>query len=530
MTLAGVLLMLGLVATGFLAAVAGLWALAWLARDAANPGPQPDRTTARVFLFRDDVLSDATDRARQMLDKAAPIGSDWQMLGQALAGAGVDLDRMRDDALAHGTAVQESPEGGFRVSAIPQLDALRVTIDDLETGEGAVPVDRLSLAAMTYELQTLRSLADGVPWLIWREAPDAENSTRRVINWANSAYIDLAERRAGGAIGWPPPALFDTAPLHDDQTGPRRLALRDTARSAEDWYLCSARRDGADLVCTAVAAAREVAAQAALGDLRQTLAQTLECLPTGLAIFDRDRLLTLANASLIRMLDLPEPFIAATPDLDEFLDHLRHSRRLPEPRDYRRWRQQVSRGEDDSGSPGYRATWTLPCGDTLRVAAHVRGDDALVLMVDDLTGDMSLTRRFRAELDLGQSVLDHMDEALAVFDADGVLCLSNAAYDRRWQSDPRVSLGDLTLADALERWRGHCAETSAWADLRHFANQKHRSAWTAGLRLHGGGALRMRVAPLAGGALLIGFRALHQQLHPVDPAPASASSGMRAAI
>lgn len=527
MTVADVLLILGLVLTGCLAAGGGLWVLAWLTGAATPASLTAAGEAGRIYLFRDQAILDATDQARRMLDGGASIGSDWQQLGGVLAPTGIDLDRVRDDALRHGTATQIAPDGRTRIRVEPQQDALRVTLEDLGQGEGSIKADRLSLAATEHELQTLRSLAQGVPWLVWRESPAGLDGDR-VISWANAAYLELVERHLGADTSWPPPTLFDTGPLAEHLDETRRLALRGTARAAEDWYVCSAHRVGADIVFTAVHAAREVAAQAALGDLRQTLAQTLESLPTGLAVFDRHRVLTVANAAVIQLFDLPETFVASAPDLEGFLDHLRHSRRLPEPRDYRAWRRQVSRGEGDTGAPGYSATWTLPDGQILQVSAQVRGDNSLVLQFDDITLEMSLTRRFRAELDLSQAVLDQMDEALAVFNADGALGLSNASYDALWNSDPRVSLGDLNLRAAVRRWTEHCDPTPAWEELHRFGVDTRRRPWSAPLQHKAGGALHMRVKPLSGGAMLVGFRPDPGEVQTPGVLPARSITAVRA--
>ena len=45
---------------------------------------------------------------------------------------------------------------------------------------------------------------------------------------------------------------------------------------------------------------------------------------------------------------------------------------------------------------------------------------------------MSVTRSLRAETTLGQSVIERMYEAIAVFSSAGSLLMSNAAYAKLW--------------------------------------------------------------------------------------------------
>ena len=120
---------------------------------------------------------------------------------------------------------------------------------------------------------------------------------------------------------------------------------------------------------------------------------------------------------------------------------------------------------------------------------------------------MLRTRRYRADLELGQAVIDQVDEAIAVFSDGGQLVMSNCAYAALWGADPAVSLDDVSLRSLCGHWRNQSATSPIWNDLEDFAaNQGDRATWRAEARLLDGRLIDCRFAPLAAGATLTGFR------------------------
>jgi len=504
---ADVLLILGIVGSAFLAALGGLGLTTVLsARSRRGAGPLAASDEGAVFLFADDQVLDATPQARQILSATPNEGSDWSRLLQLLTPRLPDLAQARDRALSGGRTTLLSTDGTTRVVLSVRDDVLRVSLAHVETSEATLQVDRLSLAAAQQEMETLRAISEGVPWLVWRE-DRVQPSGKGQINWANSAYLDCVAAINGQTETWPPPHIFDTDAGHDGFGEPRRLALLGSARAPTDWYTVSAQALADGVIYTAVSAAREVAADAALGAFRQTLTQTFASLDSGLAIFDQDRALTLFNPALAEILSIPVEFVITKPSLFTFLDRLREDRRMPEPRNYKEWRENLTELEGGASGHGYAATWTLADGQVLDVKGRPHGNGAFALIFKDITHEIALTRQFRAELDLSQAVLDSLDEALVIFDNARVLTLSNAAYAAMWGVDPRSSLGDMTLSDAMQRWNARTAATPAWKQLRTFAHAREdRAPWTDTLRMMDGRALSMRAAPLSGGATLVGFR------------------------
>ncbi len=335
------------------------------------------------------------------------------------------------------------------------------------------------------------ALFDALPVPAWEE------SAAGGILRANAAYAALAV--APLTPGAPLPVLFPP------EGGARRTPAGRPAGPQFDC--CSAPLPGGGRVHLALPADAALTAEATLARFMQTLAKTFAHLPTGLAIFDSDRRLALFNPALGDLTGLQPGWLSERPTLEALLDRLRAMRMLPEPKDYRNWRRHLSEVERLAQEGHYAEDWALPGGRVLRVTGQPHPGGALAFLVEDVTGEVALRRRFRLELSLGQSVLDAMEEGVAVFGADGRLMATNAAYAELWGSDPGTLLADLDAADLLAAWVAATGPAPVWARARDFlASPRDRRAWQAEVALAEGGRLRCRFVPLARGATLCAFR------------------------
>jgi hypothetical protein len=93
----------------------------------------------------------------------------------------------------------------------------------------------------------------------------------------------------------------------------------------------------------------------------------------------------------------------------------------------------------------FEETWSLPGGQTYRVIGRPHPNGALAFMFEDISHEMSRTRRYRADVELGQSVIDAVEDAVAVFSQGGQLVMSNHAYAQLWQHDPQVLLSEASV-------------------------------------------------------------------------------------
>ncbi|MGR3540064.1 MAG: PAS-domain containing protein [Hasllibacter sp.] len=256
---------------------------------------------------------------------------------------------------------------------------------------------------------------------------------------------------------------------------------------------------------------------AARQDFRRTLTETFARLPVGLAIFDGSGRLSTFNPALGDLTGLPPGFLAARPHLRDLLDRLREMRVLPEPRNWSAWRDGVSRLEEGAREGRLLQNWDLPDGRSWRVSGRPHPGGSIVYLFEDVTDSVASIRRLRAELELGQAVVDSLSEGVAIFSPQGVLTLANAAYAQIWGVDPNRTLGHIGLAEARTGWRAEGDGGGGWDQLDEALRPvgAARRPWRGRVRLRDGRAIGVRTVPLGGGGLMMRFAP--QERPPVRP-------------
>lgn len=449
-----------------------------------------------VFLFDGERLLDATPRARQLLSRAPDNLPDWQRLASLLAPRFPGFPDRAEALAIFGQTTLAEHQGAARLHALWNSGLARIALEDGTPADG---FDDSCVTALNAELATLQQVVAQMPDPAWQE--DAQGR----VTWANQAYLALVATVLGEArpdpLTWPLPQIF---PNRAETRGARQsVTLPD---GEEAWFTC---QDGAGPHGFRYAAPADAAQQAetALRSFVQTLTKTFADLPTGLAVFDRDRKLVLFNPALVDLCFLEPAFLSARPSLNAFLDRLREKHMIPEPKNYKTWREQMTSLEQEATRGAYAETWTLPSGQTFRVSGRPHPDGAMALLFQDASSEMSLTRRFRAELDLGQAVLDSFDEAVAVFSPAGVLVLSNAAYVALWGSDPSETLGEIGIHDATRLWEEMAGPTPFWQAAARVISGQDGPAAEGQLTLPDGRSLACRANRIGGGGTILGFRA-----------------------
>ena len=147
----------------------------------------------------------------------------------------------------------------------------------------------------------------------------------------------------------------------------------------------------------------------------------------------------------------------------------------------------------------------------------------MALLFEDISAEMSLTRRFRAQLEQSQSIIDSLDEAVAVFSASGELTFSNAAYKALWDEPADAADTRTSVIEASRRWHELTVPSPIWGDFRDFAFLgAERNEWTAEVTLRDGRGVTCRFVPQKAGTSLAIFQP-HE-------APAQATGELRRAV
>ncbi|WP_022703351.1 PAS-domain containing protein [Pseudorhodobacter ferrugineus] len=501
---------IGLLVTGMFSAFLGLVVLSLLQQ-------KPKRAEGTVFLevngsadylFDGHTLVDATPVGRSLLPKACQgRASAWpgliSYLEQRFPGVTARLDTLAMQGTFAMGSVEDEDVAPLILRAELRGGLTRISVLEADAATAKGGLDPLTRRAIRDELEQLRQISANAPLPIWRESHAGD------VIWANANYLDLATERLADDedLKWPLPILFSDRAASDNMASTRRV-LTGRDGKTDRWFDVFEYTTGKDHQFYALPADRTVKAEEGLRAFMQTLTKTFAQLSTGLAIFDQDRKLVLFNPALLDLTGLSPDLLTMRPTLPSFFDSLRESSMIPEPRDYKSWRNQITDIEEAAASGLYEETWSLSSGQTYRVTGRPHPNGALALSFEDISNEMSQTRRYRAELELGQAVIDAVDAAIAVFSVSGTLLMSNAAYAALWGHDPAASLGsEGGITKICEYWRSATAPSGVWDRVEDFsADLGPRTSWKDKARLSDGRRLDCQFSPLSGGAMMATFR------------------------
>lgn len=506
MVLTGAALVATLTLSSIAATLVALFAAAWLNSEnrrrhrAAKASSGTDDAVS--FLFDRTTLVDATSPAEKLLAAAPTDSDDWSRFLAVLTPQFPDLVDLLDQPKFDGIQKLVSQDTTTQLVIKHHDGMCRVSVLDKDVDAPTLDIDSQSYAALERELDTLRNNTEVGPCLSWRQ-----DSAGRII-WVNRTYVKAIERLKGkeAAKRWPTPALFDPKAVADsvEHDHPLRVALR--AQNGENWYDVHASLVGQEIVCTAVDVDEVIESKRQLQAFTQTLTKTFADLAVGLAIFDKSRKLALFNPALAELTELPFGFLAGNPTLFRFLDRMRDLGRVPEPRNYSEWRGRMADLESNAADGQVSETWTLANGQTLRVTGRPHPDGALAFIFEDISAEITLTRRFRAELAAGRSVIDHFEEAIAVFSTSGALTMANTAYCDLWGQDPMSGVAQVDIAEAVGYWQENSLPSASWEKAATYVfGASDRVPWSSEITLRDGRRVTCRFVPMSGGSTLVGF-------------------------
>ncbi len=447
-----------------------------------------------VLLFRNGEVVDHTEDAPILFDRTILTGMGWDEVRETLLPGFPGLPSDIPIRAAHWV----SPKM-IDAELLAEPSGKRLHLRLRCNPEGAAALFRAECTKD--EHARLLEMSRYAPDALWQTDHDGS------VIWHNEAYEHLCEE-----TGTP---SKDDCPL--DLTLPATRVERTTRVSLkvndkiQRWYEVLSRPVETGWMHYATSIDTLVNAEMAQRNFVQTLTKTFAHLPIGLAVFDRDRQLVLFNPALVDLTHLPVDFLSSKPNLLSFFDHMRENRMMPEPKNYTSWRDKLYEVVSAAREDRYCETWNLPSGLTYKITGRPHPDGAVAFLIEDISAEISLTRRFRSELELTQSVLDCFDDSVAVFSRLGVLTFSNAAYRDQWNCDPDSAFAEITIIDASKDWQESCEPDPIWSDLREFVlTLRERKSWEVKLTSKAGERLLCTVQPVAAGATMVRFSRLHE--------------------
>ena len=404
-----------------------------LSARAGRPAAAAPGGSACDFLINGASLKPLTEPARALLD-GLPAGGP--RLAALAAHYAADCPTLRGDLEAlvlYGAGFRHHcPRGdgtAYEIVGEPRGGAAWLSIRPASEEARALADAEAALARAGGELRFLRDVLDRAPVMAWSKAPDGQ------VVWANAVYRDrfdapmgeLPDHRIANAFG----QVLEEVPLTPRGPGSRRrVAVAGRDDPEPRWYELSESPGAAgETVGFALDADDLVAAEASLRRFVETLTETFAHLPIGLAVFDKNRRLGLFNPALTDLVKIDAVWLAGRPSLRDFLERLRETRQMPEQKDFASWRRKLGELEEGARSGTYEENWQLPSGKIFRVTGRPHPQGALAFLFEDISSAIILERKYRSELELSQATLDRMSEAVAVFDASGMLVFVNSAFE-----------------------------------------------------------------------------------------------------
>lgn len=349
---------------------------------------------------------------------------------------------------------------------------------DLVLTDHAGIADLYGLRQRANTLSLVETAVETTRLPIWQSTPDGE------ILMKNLAYRTLDDKIA----------LDLHAAARAQTDGETRLCVTGTD-GKQRWYDVERHSFQDRTMFYAIDATEVVKAEQAQRNFVQTLTKTFATLSTGLAIFDRNRQLVLFNPALVDLTKLPAEFLSTRPNLLSLFDRLRDKHIMPEPKNYASWREELGHVVVAAAEGTYSEIWNLPSGETYRIVGRPHPDGALAFLFEDITAEVSKTRKYRSELDFHHALLDQIDTAVAVFSVSGQLCMTNDAHDDLWSGFDHCA--QQTILDASRLWQSQSQPSPFWGDLRDFVHQlDERITWSGNIALPDGTKIDCQVIPL----------------------------------
>ncbi|SLN40346.1 Sensor protein DivL [Roseovarius albus] len=454
---------------------------------AEKPVIMQAKPEAARFLFRSDQLVNHNlEEFEHDLSVAAQLqtwGDFKKWIGSRF---GTLLDTLEKQPLQNIEILKEL-DGKATLTICSNSDGHHVTLTDPSSYSPAVKHQQLNNDKSHKSLETA---IDRAPFAILQINKES-NQRRENALWKRFSIEEKAELEQ---------PLSDM--LKSEMSGPKQISFNHS--TSQKWLELSVQDTGDDWLCYTTDISDLVEAKNAQRAFLQTLTKTFANLSTGLCVFDRDHRMVLFNPALVNLTKLPIDFLSARPNLMSFFDKLRDLQMMPEPKNYSAWRIQINQMIASAIGGLYDETWALPSGLTYRITGRPHPDGAVAFLIENITDDVVLTHRYRAQIDMRQSALDSLDDAIAVFSQGKSLLFCNAALARLINFDPDQSITEITPKDLIARCESSTAYKADWSAITSkLMESRLQGSYSKLFRNKNALDLHCQISPLSGNQTML---------------------------
>lgn len=430
--------------------------IAWF-RDADNATPNEARCSRRLAVLLDLLRGQETSYAEVVEGFDGPSQDKLREAVQRLLddGIGFRLDLM------HTSTNRRIDARGIRAMSTAD-DTLVDVVWMSDITESAVAVEALmdETAALKREAALMKVALDSLDVPVWVRDDDLS------LIYCNNAYVsavdgkdasdvvargrEIAPRvtvREARALAAAARAAAETrrAPFHMVIDGSRRLMEVTEAPMRQDSNANPSDRasaksetpllsDGTGRLTAGMAydITRQEELETRLRREAAAQADVLERLGTAIAVFGPDTRMAFHNAAFARLWTLDQAWLNEAPGYGSVLDAMRNQRRLPEVADFPAFKDKELARFNSLLEP-LEDVLHLPDGGTLRrtIAPHPMG--GLLMTYEDVTDKLALERSYNTLIAVQRETIDNLQEAVAVFGADGRLRLANPSFADMWE-------------------------------------------------------------------------------------------------
>jgi PAS domain-containing protein len=127
-------------------------------------------------------------------------------------------------------------------------------------------------------------------------------------------------------------------------------------------------------------------------------------------------------------------------------------------------------------------------------------------LLEDISDEVSLTRKFRSQIDISAAVIDNLTSAVAVFSSSGSLVLANNAYRDLWGTQSGDAISSRGFSEELQVWQSTSAPSPVWIKLQETVTRGAIGApWDGSIWLDSHVEIACHYAPLPDGNHQITF-------------------------
>lgn len=397
--------------------------------------------------------------------------------------------------------------------------------------EGVAAVDTLTeeTALLTRERNLLKAALDGIAEPVWLRDDDLS------LIYCNAAYVKAVDAKSASdvvargrelaprvavrevrALAAAARAAAETrrAPFHMVIDGSRRLmevteslVEADSAeKAAEGQHALFSDGSGRLTSGFAYDITRQEELETRLKREAAAHADVLERLTTAIAIFGPDTRLVFFNTAFARLWRVDPAWLLDGPSYGNLLDALRGERKLPEVADFPAYKEKELARFNSLIEP-LEDVLHLPDGGTLRrvIAPHPMG--GLLTTYEDVTDKLALERSYNTLIAVQRETIDNLQEAVAVFGADGQLRLANRAFAELWELSLDALREGPAMGAVIEAFRDFFEDSTVWARhravmLAALSADRERAAQQGRVVRSDGSVLEFISVPLPDGGVL----------------------------